>query len=362
MGRTRIKNILLRQAPACLLAVLLWAAACLTVCAAETGAPAGEIYDGTNGARCADVFAMDTYMTLTVYGDDADAAIREGVEEIHRLDALLSTGHSNSEISQINTSGGGTLSEDTRILIKESLRLYESTGGLFDVSIYPLMRLWGFTDKEYRKPDDDALAETLSYVDASRIEFEESENGPAEVHFPEGTELDVGGIAKGYTGARLMKIFRAHGVEHAIVSLGGNVQALGTKPDGSPWRIGIQDPDSDGYLGILSVSDMAVITSGGYERFFEEDGVLFHHIIDPRNGYPASSGVKSVSVISRDGTLADGLSTSLYIMGEEAAAEWWRNTGEDFEFIIETDDGVLHVTEGIRDMFHTDRKVEVVGR
>lgn len=362
MGRNAICKTLLRQASACFLLVLLMAAGSFPVCAGENVVLTEEIYDGANGARCADVFAMDTYMTLTACGEGADAALEEGIKEIHRLDALLSTGRPSSEISGINAAGGGILSEDTRILIEESLRLYESTGGLFDISIYPVMRLWGFTDRDYRKPGGEELSEALSYVDASRIELTESENGQAEVHFPEGTELDVGGIAKGYTSARLMEIFREHGVEHAIVSLGGNVQALGTKPDGSPWRIGIQDPDGSGYLGVLSESDAAVITSGGYERFFEEDGVLYHHIIDPRTGYPAVSGVKSVSVISGNGMLADGLSTSLFIMGEEAAEEWWRNSGEDFDYILETDDGTLHVTEGVREMLETDRKVEVVMR
>lgn len=362
MRRTKISELLLRQAAACLLVVLVLLSGAAVSAGGDEPELSTAIYDGAGGARCMDVFAMDTYMTLSAYGEHADDALREAEAEIRRLDALLSTGDAESEISRLNAEGGGSLTEDTAVLVEASLALNESTGGLFDISIYPVMRLWGFTTQEYRVPDAEELMETLTLVDASRIEYEDLENAAGSVHFPEGMEIDVGGIAKGYTSARIMEIFRKNGVESAVVSLGGNVQVLGSKTDGSAWRIGIQDPDGGGYLGVLSVTDCAVITSGGYERYFEEDGVVYHHIIDPRTGYPAASGVRSVTIISRDGMLADGLSTSLYIMGEEAAETYWEDADEAFDFLIETDDGVLHVTEGAEALLATDRQVEIVTR
>ena len=145
------------------------------------------------------------------------------------------------------------------------------------------------------------------------------------------------------------------------MNLGGNVQALGTKTDGTKWKIAVQSPDdTEDYLGILSVQDKAVITSGGYERYFEQDGVTYHHIIDPKTGYPAESGLVSVTIVSEDGTLADGLSTSLFIMGKEKAADFWREHKDDFDVILMSDDGTLYVTEGLENDFSTERTVEII--
>lgn len=351
----KIRNQLRGQAAACLLIVILCLCGALPV-------RAEEIYDGSGGARCMDLFAMDTYMSLTAIGERADDALRAASAEIRRLDALLSTGNTGSEISALNREGGGKVSEDTRVLAEASLSLFKETDGLFDISIYPVMELWGFAAGQYQKPDDGVLKETLARVDASRITLAETEDGTAEIHFPKDMKIDLGGIAKGYTSARLMEIFSEYGITGAVVSLGGNVETMGTKPDGKKWRIGIQNPEGGDYLGILTTSGQAVITSGGYERYFEEDGVRYHHIIDPRTGYPADSGTVSVTVICGDGMLADGLSTSLYIMGEEEAEKFWRSSEESFEYIIETEDGVLHVTEGAAEDFAANRRMEVVKR
>ena len=174
-------------------------------------------------------------------------------------------------------------------------------------------------------------------------------------------QIDFGGIAKGYTSSRIMDIYKDNGITSGLVNLGGNVQALGTKTDGTKWKIAVQSPDdTEDYLGILSVQDKAVITSGGYERYFEQDGVTYHHIIDPKTGYPAESGLVSVTIVSEDGTLADGLSTSLFIMGKEKAADFWREHKDDFDAILMSDDGTLYVTEGLENDFSTERTVEII--
>ena len=150
-------------------------------------------------------------------------------------------------------------------------------------------------------------------------------------------------------------------MDNAIISMPGTVQTMGSKPDGSPWRVAIQDPQNElEYLGVLEISDKAVITSGGYERFFEEDGVRYHHIIDPRTGYPADSGLISATIISEDGTLADGLSTSLFIMGKDEAEEFWRANSDKFDYILESADGRLYVTEGVVGSFTTNAKTIVI--
>lgn len=306
-----------------------------------------------------DLFAMDTYMTLTAYGEHAQEAVDKAAERVEALDALLSTGNENSEIYQLNQNGEATLSEEGGYLVERALELYKKTEGAFDIAIYPVMQAWGFPTQDYHVPDDDTLKEKLALADASKVNYDKDTR---KIFFDQdGMEIDLGGIAKGYTSSQIMQIYQDCGVTSGLVNLGGNVQALGCKTDGSKWRVAIQSPDdTEAYLGILEIEDQAVITSGGYERYFEEDGVTYHHIIDPAIGYPADSGLISVTIVSDDGTLADGLSTSLFIMGEEKAAQFWRENSDEFEAIMETSDGELYVTEGIADSLTTDMDVTVI--
>lgn len=302
-----------------------------------------------------DVFAMDTYMTLTAYGENAQEAVEAGIAEIQRLDDLLSTGKDTSEVAQINANGGGVLSEDTDYLVKRALDIYQSTNGAFDISIYPVMQLWGFTTGNFAVPSESDLAAKLALVDAGKIILSE-ENGQTSISLPEGMEIDLGGIAKGYTSGRVMDVMKSYGIKSAVINLGGNAHVLGNKTDGSQWKVGIQDPeDENGYLGGVSVTDTAIITSGGYERYFvdEDTGVKYHHIIDPKTGYSANNGLISVTIVSADSTLADGLSTSLFVLGTEDAITYCEeHCAEDgFDAIMEDEDGKLYITDGIYDDF-----------
>lgn len=327
------------------------------LCAAVLLLSVGRVEASDSASR--DFFAMDTYMTVLANGENAEEAVLAAEEEVNRLDAALSTGQESSEIAGINRSGVGKLSSDGCALLEKALELYEESGSLFDITIYPVMDLWGFTSGEYHVPEEKELSEALSLVDASKIRYDE-ESGEVFFEEPE-MKMDFGGIAKGYTSARLMDLFRDKGITSALVDLGGNVQALGTKPDGSEWRIGIRDPeDENGMLGILSISDLAVITSGGYERYFEENGETYHHIIDPRTGYPAESGLLSVTIVSPDGTLADGLSTFLFIAGREQAEEFWRTHKEWFEMILVLEDRSILLTEGLTERFTSDYAFSVI--
>ncbi len=315
--------------------------------------------DAEEASASRDIFAMDTYMTVTAYGEQAEEAVDAAVEEINRLDALLSTGNEDSEVAKINAKHGGSLSEDGAYLMKKSLELYQLTDGAFDISIYPVMDLWGFTTQNFAVPSSEDLKEKLALVDASKIDFDE-ESGALSFE-QDGMEIDFGGIAKGYTSDQVTKIFADYGIESGLINLGGNVDAYGSKTDGTAWRVAIQSPDQDGnYIGVLEAEDKAVITSGGYERYFEEDGITYHHIIDPSTGYPADSGLKSVTIICDDGTLADGLSTSLFIMGEEKASGFWQEHSDEFDFVLMKDDGSLVISEGIEDSFTTNLETKIV--
>ena len=313
------------------------------------------------------------YMSLRAYGQHAEDALIAGEAEIRRLDELLSTGKSDSDTAKINTNGGGVLTGDTAYLTEISLSLHDSTDGAFDISVYPLMELWGFTSQFEDEADNTGtarreapakkeIAETLTRVDASKIEYD-AETGM--ITLPDQMSIDFGGIAKGYTSQRIADIFRSNGVTSALIDLGGNIQTVGSKPDGSPWKVALNDRNRGTFLGVVKVKDMAVISSGGYERnFTASDGKVYHHIIDPATGYPADNGFSvdaSVSIICSDGTMADGLSTSLYVMGPEKAIEYWRAHSDEFDFVLMTDDDKMYVSEGIEDCFSSDTyKYEIV--
>ena len=345
---------------ALLLAMVMVCAMALAGCAGKKGTSENTASDEEPYSR--DIFAMDTYMTVSAYGDAGEKAVDAAVKEINRLDALLSTGKASSEVSELNANDGGKLSADTNALMDAALDLYKSTDHVFDITIYPVMKLWGFTDQNYKVPSDGDLKAALELVNASTLDYNKSKKT---VDFTvKGTQIDFGGIAKGYTSATVAQLYRDLGVTSGLINLGGNVQTVGFKPDGSEWRIGIQHPeDENNMLGVVQTHDQAVITSGGYERNFEEDGVVYHHIIDPSTGYPADSGLISVTIVSEDGTLADGLSTSLFIMGREKAAEYWKAHQKEFEFILCEDDGTLVVSNGLKEKFtpkDENAKVEYV--
>ncbi|MBR0397321.1 MAG: FAD:protein FMN transferase [Eubacterium sp.] len=322
-----------------------------------------------------EVFAMDTYMTFSAYGEDAEAALDEAEEEILRLDQLLAAESEDSEVAKLNQNGGGQLSDDTAYLIERSIALNQETDGAFEITVYPVKQAWGFTDENYRIPSDEELAELLPLVGSEQLELDAENKTVA--YQKDGMKIDLGGITKGYASSRLTDIFMKHDVQ-GMINLGGNVQVYGPKPDGSDWRVAIQAPERTeentlpwlsqaasgsaslaglDYIGVLETNSQAVITSGGYERYFEKDGVYYHHIIDPKTGYPSDADLVSVTIVSEDGTLADGLSTSMFVLGLDKASEIWRAHSDEFDMILMDTDGNLYVTEGIKDQFTSDLEI-----
>lgn len=342
----------------------------LAGCGAQASSQAGSAAAQSEAASArtevptasGDIFAMDTYMTVTCYGARCEEALAAATAEIERLDDLLSVGNAESEISRINADGMGTVSADTAVMIEKALELYQSTGGAFDITVYPLMELWGFTTGNFAVPSDADLQALLANVGSDRLVYDAD---AGTLRLGAGQGIDLGGIAKGFTSDRLMELFAEYDLTAGLVSLGGNVQFYGTKPDGSAWRCGIQDPnnpDSGDFLGVLQTQAAAVITSGAYERYFvdEETGKTYHHILDPATGISADSGLTSVTVVSAQGILADGLSTSCYVMGLDGAADYWRQYGSDFDLILMTDSDEVYVTEPLADSVQSDYPVYVI--
>lgn len=306
-------------------------------------------------------FAMDTYMEVDAYGDNGEKAVAKAEKEVNKLDSILSTGKSTSEISKLNKNKKQVVSADTMSLIKESVKISKETNGAFNPTIYPLMKLWGFTTKNYYVPKDNEIKPLLNHMDIDNIKIDESKN---EVSFKDSNmKIDLGAIAKGYTSSKIIDIFKENNIKSGMVTLGGNVQVLGKKPDGSLWKVGIQNPiGEDEYLGVLQTSDKAVITSGGYERNFTKNGKTYHHILDPSNGYPANNGLTSVTIISSDGTLADALSTSLFVMGKDKAIDFYKKSNYNFDFILYTSDNKLIISDGVEDIFSSDLDIKVVNK
>lgn len=309
-----------------------------------------------------EIFAMDTYMSVSATGEKAKEAVDASLEEIQRLDALWSVGDEDSVVSRLNRHESVELDEDTAGLLERALEISSDTDRAFDITIYPLMEEWGFTTGDFKVPAPERLEELLEHVDAGRLEYSSKEA----FNLPEDIQIDFGGIAKGYASDRIMEIFEEYGITSGLVSLGGNVETFHTKADGSAWRVGIQNPDNTipvlaaaQLVGIVQAADQAVITSGGYERYFEEDGITYHHILDPETGMPADSGLISVTIVSPDGCLADGLSTALFVMGREKALAYWAQHRDSFDAILVEADGSITVTEGLKDTFSSELPFEV---
>lgn len=333
---------------------------------------AGAVLTGCGGeqkvsSQSSQVFAMDTVMLLTVYGDQAQQGLDQAEQTIQKLEKLWSATDENSEIWALNHSGGNwvELSEDTREILSRGLELCALTDGALDLTAYSAVQAWGFPTGAYRVPDETELEQLVGTIDYTQVELDDNQT-----RLPEDMSLDLGAVAKGRLGEVLSQDLKELGVTSALLELGGNIQTVGTKPDGSRWRVGIQDPNSQegGYLAIVEVADQAVVTSGDYQRYFEQDGQTYCHIMDPATAAPADSGVDSVSIVGSDGTVCDALSTALFVMGEEKGSQFWKDHPElDFEAIFVSQDGTIAVTEGLEEHFtladgYQDREVTVIQR
>lgn len=284
------------------------------------------------------IFAMDTYMTLVAYGDNAQDALDDCAKAINNLERTFSRTMDSSCVARLNADGSFA-DEETARLVDAALHYSTETGGTFDMTIAPLVELWNITGDEPHVPAKREIDALLPLVGSNHVHVKDST-----ITLDEGCSIDLGGIAKGYASDVVADIFRSRGIESGTVSLGGNVYVCGHKPGGEAWSVGIQNPDGGDCAAYVSLTDTFAVTSGGYQRFFTaEDGTVYQHIIDPRTGAPARSDLTSVTVISKSGTRCDAYSTALYVMGEQRAIDFWRSMG-DFDMILITADGRLLYT------------------
>lgn len=302
-----------------------------------------------------EVLLMDTFVRLVVDGPNAETILQQAVDEMARLEGILSAHIEGSEVWKVNKSMGqpvGVSPEVIDVLEKAKL-VYEQSNGAFDVTIGAVLRLWGFGTDEMAVPTAENLAEVLQGVGFHNVTFDRV-SGTVQLTNPH-TQLDLGGVAKGYIVDRTMSFIRAQGVKSAIVDAGGDVRILGGRPGQYVWdkpraaRVGVQDPVSpEDLVAVVEISDGSVLTSGDYERFFVEDGVRYTHIIDPRTGYPVR-GLTSVTIVTEEAALADAIATAVMVMGKTAGLDLI-NSWAGVEGMLITEDEEIIMSTGMQSL------------
>ncbi len=291
---------------------------------------------------------MDTSIEIRIFG--SRRTLEAAFKRVHELDKLMSRTLRGSDIYKVNQQAGREwveVSADTFHVIETALRFAHLTGGLFDPTITPLVELWGIGTDNPQIPDPGAIEKAQGLIDYRKVELDPKSR---KVRLPQpGMGLDLGAIGKGYAADSVAKLLRNRGVESALLNFGGNVYVIGGKPDGSPWRIGIQDPFSDRgtHVTVLEVRDTSIVTSGPYERFFIRNGQRYHHILNPETGYPAETGLASVSIISPSSITADALSTSVFLLGAEKGLALLEEL-EGVEGMLITNDRKVYLTSGLK--------------
>jgi FAD:protein FMN transferase len=292
---------------------------------------------------------LGTYCTITIFENTPERVFESAFERVEEIESKMSTSLETSEISEINRlsgTGGRTVSEDTYFVVARGLEYSNISNGAFDISVGPLVKIWGIGTEEAAVPDKETLAVVLELIGYSNIQLD-PETRKVFLN-KEGMKLDLGGIAKGYAADEAARVLTEAGVKSAIIDFGGNILTLGTKRNREPWRIGIQAPQDirGDYIGILSSGAAAVVTSGNYERYFEKDGKRYHHILDTETGYPVDNGLISVTIRSADALSADALSTAVFSLGPEKGLALIESLSET-EAILVTDTQEVIVSSGI---------------
>lgn len=296
-------------------------------------------------------FMMDTVVEQSLTGKNAQSTAQEAETLLRTLDNSLSLFHSASEVGRINAAAGiepVAVDETAFRLLKQSVEFGRASNGDFDITTAPLKLLWSITGENPRVPEQSEVEALLPLVGYGEIVLNEQKQT---VFLPRtGQEVDLGGVAKGYAAGRCLALYKQRGIS-GYISVGGNVAVSGLGADGKPMRFGIRAPRGDaGYIGYLELTDTVLATSGDYERFFEADGVRYHHILNPRTGYPAQSGLISVSVVCADGATADFLSTTLFLRGRQGL-DSLRGVYA-YEYVAVDSNYNIYVSAGLKNVFH----------
>ena len=296
----------------------------------------------------ATAFKLNTVVKVTIYDSQDEKILQDALALCDKYEKIFSRTRTDSEIYLLNEGklpqedGYYILSEECAELIGKGLYYSELSGGAFDITIEPLSSLWDFTSGEKQIPDPQTLVEAQKHVGYEKVELKGNK-----IRFQEdGMGLELGAIAKGYIADKIKEFLISEGVESAVIDLGGNVLCIGARPDGEAFRVGIQKPfaDRNETVATAGIRDRSVVSSGIYERYFEKDGKLYHHILNPKSGYPYENGLTAVTILSDESVDGDGLSTVCFALGLEKGLELI-NSLPDTQAVFITEDGELHYSE-----------------
>ncbi len=280
----------------------------------------------SNKPVTSELYSMNTIIDISIYGPDKEKAMNNIIKEIYKINSLVNDFSNTSDVYKINKNAGikpVVVNPITIDMVEKSLEIAKETEGAFDITVYPLSKIWGFKGGGYRIPSKKEIKETLKLVSYKDIEIN-LQNGTVFVK-KEGEGIDLGGIAKGYTLDLIEKILSDYNITSALINMGGNILTYKMPPHGGHWRIGIKDPRGSGIIGVINIKGTKFIsTSGDYERYFIKNGIRYCHIMNPFTGYP-SNKLTSITVISDKGYLGDALSTAFFVDGKTYALKNAKN-------------------------------------
>lgn len=345
------------------LMVLLGLTGCQDIQKTETTLP-------DEGAVTRTELVLGTVVTLQIFDHGSESLLDQCIARLKEIEASMSVNLETSEITQVNQEAKKneldilpvSVSEDTWFVIQKGLYYGELSQGAFDITLGPIIDLWQIGTEDARIPSKPEIDEALSFVDYKKVVLDE-EN--LTVKLSEGMAIDLGGIAKGYAADEVEVLLKEAGVTSAIINLGGNITVVGEKKGQQPFKVGVQNPldDRNVYLGILDVKDKTIVTSGDYERFFEEEGVRYHHIFDKETGKPKETTLSAVTVLTDASIDADALSTILFLIGVEAGNELLKEIPGASCIYITKNKEIFFSDEGIQNLFTLkDESFEIVGR
>jgi len=328
----------------------------ITACDGTSDQEKEPVVEGTT-------FVMDTVVNVKLFSGGSNTVLEVMFDKLDEIDQLMSLEYETSDVSQININAGikpVIISDYTKHVIEESIKFSELSEGYFDISFGPLISLWSINSEQTKIPSKDEIDYALSLASYASIMINENE---VELN-DENMSIDLGGIAKGYAADIIADIAVDSGVTSGIINIGGNILVIGAKVDEkkSTFSIGIQNPFAirNGYLGIVNVEDSTIVTSGNYERYFELDGVRYHHILDKDTGYPVNNGIAAVSIVTKNSLDADALSTIVYILGLTKGMELIESL-EGSECLFVNNEHEIFLSSGMKDLFVlTDKKFNII--
>ena len=296
---------------------------------------------------------MGTVVTVSLYDSTNEEILNKVFNKVKELESILSINENGTLVDKINEEAGINpvkVDDYTYTVVKKGVEYSKLSNGLFDISVGPIVKLWSIGLPEAKVPTKQEIDEKLPLIGYSDIEINDADKT---IYLKrKGMMLDLGGIAKGYTADVISDILTEEGVNSAIINLGGNIFAHGKKPNGDEWKIGIQDPFSErgGIIGTLITSNKSIVTSGIYERYIEEDGIKYHHILSPKTGYPYENEIAGITIVSDKSTDGDALSTSVFAMGVEEGMNFV-NSINGIDAIFITKDNKVYITDGLKNIF-----------